>query len=258
MGRKPTSLAGPIPVTTIASTEITGLVSTTPILECVYVHKITLGVNANANVGWGYRLLDGEYKAGQWDDSEGASYTDDTTDAQDAGAGDFALFTTTNNDGFVVQADQKFNLVRIDTNTAPSGGSPAYEYTFWDGSAWTALTTISTPSYSADTSTVLLFQVPPTWARLAAADTPVATDGLTAGKFAIRIRATTAPSSAGGTAAKIVPIMLLDYIANVTAGAAAEGSYDNGIMVPHNHPIIPFYSVADAGNVVSIEFRPSI
>lgn len=257
MGRKPTSLAGPIPVTTIASTEISGLVSTAPIVECVYVHKITLAVNANANVGWGYRLLDGEYKAGQWDDSADPAYIDDTTDAQDSGASDFALFTTTNNDGFVVQADQKFNMVRIDTNTAPSGGSPAYEYTYWNG-AWTALTTIATPSYSADTSTVLFFQLPSDWTRLASSDTPVATEGLTAGKFAIRVRATTAPSSAGGNAKVILPIMVLDYIPNVTAGAAAEGSYDNGIMVPHGRAIIPYYSVANSGNVVSIEFRPSI
>ena len=110
----------------------------TPVPQSIVVYQTDIANNSGsaAAMGYGYKVLDADYKVGQWDDSAGTSFIDDTTDAQDAGTDDVALFTTTNNDGFVVSASKKFDLVNLVVSTAEAG-SPVYEYTYYNGTAWT-------------------------------------------------------------------------------------------------------------------------
>lgn len=256
MSKKMTVSTGPIAIPTVAKTEIS-LGSSSPIAESVWVHRIDVLNSANASIalGWGYKLIDSEWKAGQWDESAGASYIDDTTDAQDAGTGDFDLFSANNNnDGFIVQADTTFNIIGISCNTAPASGQ-SIGYQYWNGSAWTTLNTIVTPTFANATDTYLVFHAPNDWAALLAADTPVATDGLTAGKYAIKVRASTAPNTTSGSADKLWVVKFKDYIEAVADGSTAFSEYENGEYIPHNRPIVPYFATADNNNTVSIVYR---
>lgn len=206
-------------------------------------------------VGIGFKVDNSRWKAGQWDDSETASYIEDTTDAQDVGANDFALTTTTNNDGFVIQSLDKFGIVALQVGTAQAG-SPVYEYTYWNGSSWTALTTIEVPtSYTVAEHTIAFF-APTDWAALAAADAPVATDGLTAGYYAIRLRATTAPSTAP-LATQIWVAKVYDFKEDVSDNGLINFTPEdpiNGIALHGGESIIPYYKTAHADNVVTVRY----
>lgn len=209
----------------------------------------------DARCGWGFKLKDALWTAGQWDDSAGASFTDDTTDAQDAGADDFALTTTTDNDGFVVQADHKFNILGITVSTAASGGSPAYDYAYWNGSAWTTLNTLATPDFSSTGDTYLEFLTPHDWTPLASGDTPVDTDGLTAGDYAIRVRATTAPSSTAALATVLWTVSLLDYVEVVGDGQSSITSREVlPLVVPNGCAVVGYCSTADNNNHIFLSY----
>lgn len=208
---------------------------------------------SSINLGWGRKLPDAGWKAGQWDDSDSSSkYSDDTTDAQDTGANDFALTTTTANDGFVVQALRRFNLVGITQGSTTEAGSPVYEFRYWDGSSWTNLTLIDTPAFTTATDTYLSFGIPNDWSK--GGDT---NDGIDTDKYALRVRATTAPSTAP-LATLIWVVELLDFAESV--------SDNNSIVYSSSDPrqqkaleggegIIPYYGTANANNLVGLAYR---
>lgn len=255
--QKQTSTTGPINLTGSSSTEIQ-LASSSPIKEAVFVHQIdiTNSSAANANVGFGFKLLSTEYKVGAWSNTN--VYTDDTTDAQSSTAADVALFVVnTNSAGFVVQAQQPFNLISINTNAAPAGGSPVYSYTYWNGTGWANCVLLETPSYSANTLTNIGFFAPLDMTPLTSSDSVVVNSGLSAGYYAVKVVASTAPTSAGGTAQKIGAIKLLDFAEDVPAGATAYRAYAGGMFIPHQRPVVPFTSPYDANNSCSIEYHKS-
>lgn len=151
---------------------------------------------ATIAAGIGVRIPKTLWKAGLWTNAT-TTYTDDTTDFQDAGASDAALETTTNNDGFLVSSTKKFNALCINVGTA-SIGVPVRALEYSSGTAtWTAITNyISFAGASAvyPTGENVIVWVPPTnWAVMAAGHGT----GVTVGHYGIRVRATTASSTAG-------------------------------------------------------------
>lgn len=254
---KLTQSSGVIAFTTVANDEVLSA-PTTPIKENLVIHEIEIGNSSgdDASCGWGYRLLDSEWKAGLWDDGAEPDYIDDTTDAQDVGADDFSIGSdTVDNDGFVIQADRTFNIVTLDVGTAEVGGTPEYEYTYWNGSSWAALTTLAEPNFAATGVQTLAFLLPNDWAALASGDDPVDTDELDAGKYAIRCRATTAPTTSAATVNEIEVVKLLDFIEKVADGNSSVKEYPAGKIVPAGRVVIPYCSTADASNWISIEYR---
>lgn len=113
----------------------------------------------------------------------------DRTSAIQAGTAT-TIFTTTNNDGFLIYGVQKFDKVTMTISQA-STGSPIYTYEYWNGSAWASLTTTAVPDYTTLASDTLEFSIPSNWA---------AGDGTEVGGnvlfYTIRALATTAPSTA--------------------------------------------------------------
>ena len=65
---------------------------------------------------------DTAWEAGQWV-KVGTTYTDDSTDAQDAGTDDFPINTTTIDDGHIIGCDYPFGLVSYDMTTATVGAA---------------------------------------------------------------------------------------------------------------------------------------
>ena len=139
-----------------------------------------------------------EWAAGQWANGT-TTYTDDTTDAQDADANDFAISSLTNNDGHLVGARSRFSEVAYTLGTAHAGGAPVYEYIYWNGTAWTALTLTATPNFGTTGLQTLGFQLPTDWVRQRPTGVtfPATFDG---DRYWIRVRATTAPTTTAASA----------------------------------------------------------
>ena len=156
------------------------------------------------NVGLGFDVHNDKWVAGQLVAATPA-FTDDTPDAQDAGADDFALTTLVNDDGWSMKCSsfaEAFNVIAIDVGVAAAGGAPAYAYAYHNASGWQALTLVDTPDFSGTGVEYLSFMAP--------ADLVLATpagDGYTEGLW-IRMIATTAPS---GTAAKATTLDVYSF-----------------------------------------------
>lgn len=250
---------GVMPFTNIAKDKVLAP-SSGPIVEGIMVGRVEVGNSSgdDAAMGWGYQPADAEWKSGQWDVSAtGSEYIDDTTDAQDAGTDDFALTTTTDDDGFVVQSLHKFNVIGITVSTAAAGGTPAYSYKYWNGSAWATLNLLTSPDLSGTGDTYIVFLAPHDWTSLASGDSPV-TSGLDAGKYAILVQATTAPTGTAALATVLWPVKICDYIEVVSDGQSVVKKYDHGMVkIPATASVVPYCSTADNANWVSIDYTKS-
>lgn len=159
-----------------------------------------------AAVGFGARIPNHLWIAGQWDDTGGATqYTDDTADAQSTATGDFALETTTNNDGYVVASQVPFNAVTINVTTASVDAvsvARAARYSNTAGTGWTSLANVYVQDSSATNyatgEALLVFAPPLDWGKITAN-----TGDIPNGYYAINVRATDAPGTTAGVAAAI-------------------------------------------------------
>ena len=111
-----------------------------------------------------------DWWAGQYDDSE-TTYTDDTTDAQDAGADDFQISTGTNDDGFYVSCQYTFNKI-IMTNAQQFTSDPTVVYEYYkdndDGTyTWTTVgTLVTTPDWDGvEGDKTIEFNIPYDWGK---------------------------------------------------------------------------------------------
>lgn len=204
------------------------------------------------DVGIGYKVADGRWKAGQYVDAT-TTYTDDTTDAQDSDTNDFALTTLTNNDGFIVQSFEKFNLLGLTKTTAGNGAS-TLEYNYWNGSAWVALTTKETLGDLTGTGDVFLaFLAPHDWAKSSAS----AATGIDTNMYALRVRATTAPVTTAALASLLwigVLPFFKESLANNTQFSVDRET--DPIIFPGGAGLLPYFGgTANANNMVSARYR---
>lgn len=110
-------------------------------------------------------------------DASGPTWVDDTTDINDVGAADVLLMPATEASGAEGTGDtanfghvtKKFTGIKITLSTAGTAGVVAWEY--WNGSAWTLLTTAhhlvdDSVEYTTGTSTYFItWAVPTDWAK---------------------------------------------------------------------------------------------
>lgn len=225
----------------------------------IHVSRAEVGnsTGSAANCGFGYEIPDAHWKAGIWDNSASASYTDDTTDAQDAGATDFAMTNASeDDDGFVVQSNMKFNVLGMDIGTAGAGGgiaSPTYEY--WSTSGWKTLPVIESGDFTNNSSfEYVVWLEPLDLDVLASGDTPVDTDGLDSGKYAIRISWGTAPTTAP-VADEIWIGQLMDYVEQVEDGKSIRKEFNPDQPLPFKSNLIAYCNVANAANWIDVEYR---
>lgn len=182
---------------------------------------------STAVLGLGVRIPNHMWVAGQWTNAAGTPYAADTTDAQSDGGADFALETTTANDGFVVASQVPFNAISVDVSTA-SVGSPvrAVRYTDPEGDAWIdfanlliqdgASTNLSVSGTTDANEYVIVWQVPTNWGRVQAAGL----SGIPRDLYAINVRATTAPTTAA----------VADSLSIYRLYFTTEGITDNSIL----------------------------
>jgi len=212
------------------------------------------------SVGIGVRIPNRFWAAGQWVNAAATPFTDDTADAQDVDtADDVALETTTNSDGFVVHSRVLFNAISIDVDTADTGGAPvrAVRYSNAAGNGWTDFANLFLQDGAATAyitgEQLVIFSPPSDWGLTQAAGL----NGIPGGRYAINVRANTAPATTGATAASL-SLYRLYYL--------TEGIADNGTMEPvamqgemvmmPGDALVAFFSVANNQNRVTALVRP--
>lgn len=183
-----------------------------------------------------------------------AASTPDATDASTAvKAGTAtAIFTTTNDDGFLVQASKPFNLIGMNVSTAASGGSPIYTYQYYDGSAYQTLSTIAVPSYGSGNNHIV-FNAPIDWA--------VGTSDAVGGdsdKYSILVRASAASSGAGGSINSLWVGEFLKFQASVADKASLEMKFDRDqpLIFVGGEGLMPYFGgSANAQNSVRVLYK---
>lgn len=209
----------------------------------------------DAVVAMGVRLNTGIWKAGQWVHAT-TTYTDDTADFQDVGATDAALETTTNNDGFLVSSGVLFNGLSINVSTA-SVGTPVRVLEYSTGtSSWATLTNaLSFDGAGANYNTaenVIVFAPPTDWARMTSSHGT----GVTVGHYGLRVRATTAPSTAGIAASMSVHRLYfpIEVLSDNNVYEIPLGSM-YATLEPNGDALVAYFSVSNPQNLVSAVVR---
>lgn len=228
-----------------------------------FIHRAELqtGVAMGAGVGCACVALlkDTAWSAGQWVNGT-TTFTDDTTDAQDADTNDFALETTTATDGFIVGAQVPFGALSIDVTTAGVGAT-AHVIEYWNGSAWTAIAAtgmlIDIPGRAGVIATgeqVILF-IPPTDWVVGGSGT-----GVPATLYNIRIRATTGTISQAALARRIYVGFIVASIAGLALELAHERAFREPVMLASDQyaAIGSVFGVLDEGNSLTMEITDRI
>lgn len=152
------------------------------------------------------------------------------------------MLTVTNNDGYLIQCKHPFNVVGITVSEAATGGTFTYEY--YNGSAYTTLTTIAVPTYSATGDKYLTFGIPVDWA----VGTTAAVGGSTS-LYSILVRHTTAPGDTGSFNAAWVG-RFLTFRSQVANNSSLSLGFDelNPYVLESGESIIPYFGTASANN----------
>ena len=212
------------------------------------------------SMGIGVRIPNLLWRAGAWDDDATTPFTDDSVDAQDVGAGDFAPETTTASDGFVVYSRFRFSVISLDVGTASVGGGAvrAVRYSNAAGNGWTNFANL----YLQDASTgvmstgenLIVWQPPGDWGTIEAGGL----SGIPEGVYAVNVRATTAP-----TTAAIVDSLSVYRLYGLTEAIADNGTleYAYGGVELAMYPgdaLVCFFGTANNQNGVTALVRPRV
>ena len=211
---------------------------------------------AAITVALGVRIPNVLWRAGQWDDAAATPYTDDTADAQDVGTADFAMNTTTANDGLVIHSRVPFNLVSFDVGTAGDASTNAARYSNAAGDGWSDVTTnLLADTFAATGERIWFFRTPPDWGR-------VQTNGLSGipgGRYALNIRSTVAPAVTAAVADSL-SIYRMYFIREAIADNAAYEWWPGGTEAPMipGDALVAFFGTANDLNGVTVLVRPRV
>lgn len=196
----------------------------------------------SAAVGFLRKLGDQAWKLG----TVTPNFADATVSIQAGGT--VSVISTTNGRGFAVQALKPFNLVGLSVTQAATG-TPVYVYEYWNGAAWTAMPMLATPVLTTLGDKFFLFAPPGDWALGGGVGEGYDTD-----KYAIRIRATTAPLTAVQANGAWVAT-LLDYQEDVPHnGRIAFVGNHKAEHLEAAEEFMPYFGAASAQNLINVEY----
>ena len=196
--------------------------------------------------GIGVRIPNRYWIAGQWDDDGATPFSDDTADAQSTAASDFALETTTNNDGYVIASRVPFNAISWNIGTASVGGAPvrAVRYSNAAGSGWTDFANLfvqdaDTGQYTTGEQ-ILVVSAPVDWGQTQAGGL----SGIPAGLYAMNVRATTAPTTTAGIGTSLEIFRLYLLTEAIADNGSREWTPTNGAMKmpPEGDALVALFS----------------
>lgn len=166
-----------------------------------------------------------------------------------AGSQSTTLFTTTANDGFIVQSSLPIDMLALHITQADAG-SGVYEYAVWTGAAFQVFTPSVSPTWTATGETALIF--PPDF-RWTAGNGGFG--NLDATRYTLRIRATTPPSQA--VIADInQPCRLIAFRESVESKQSIEADFsDNQYLLAGSEAVFPYFGTANAQNAVELVWQ---
>ena len=149
---------------------------------------------ATTHVMIGGRLRNDSWKMYTWDNS--ATTATDVTDYAQSDAATVDLANTTVNDGFVIAASGTFDTIIANISQATVGGATVEEFSYWSGSAWTAISirdskhlAVAPGHFDTTGWSHVRFEPPGDWEKTTGA---TAEGGVATGMYALRYRTTTA------------------------------------------------------------------
>lgn len=198
------------------------------------------GSAADMDIAIGHSINNSEWEVLVTDNS----VETDVTTAIQAGTAT-SVIGTTNNDQFIVQAKEKFGFIAFDVSQAQAG-SPVYTYTYYNGSSFVTLTLISSVSYAATGVQIALFLPPVDWTADA--------DGF----YAIRVRATTAPSQAVQIDSMKV-CRVLAYREEIQSKGQLQVLFElpKQLLLQAGEEIVPYFSFSNASNIIEASYQIS-
>lgn len=226
-------------------------------VEGMIIRRFELSRITTGNAGIGVRWANRNWRAGQWTEV-GSVYTDDTTDAQDPGADDFALETTTVNDGFVIIATRKFAWVSINVTTAGAATANTHtvRYSNFAGTGWTAVDAqsayVDTFSNAADYATGeirFVWAPPDDWGKV------TSIGSVPAGFYALNVRATVVAGAAALAGTIEVGNML--GVRAIAANGIWEQEQVN-FSDPWADALVAFFASSDGGDRVYAEVTTGV
>lgn len=207
---------------------------------CVNRYSIENGTGGAADIGLGISLPTASVKIAT---KVGSVYT-----SKSAPIGSTVLFTTTNNDGVIIYGKRQFGFVGFFGPSAATG-SPAFSFSYYNGSSFTALTTNQTTAFGNIGANTFSFNPPVDWA--------LGDGGLTTNSsyYAIQVLATTAPGSPY-TALAMNLARWITYTYAVAAGARSTADFaTRPLLLEVGEGIFPYISTANAKNAVEVLYQ---
>lgn len=170
----------------------------------------------------------------------------DATSTIQAGS-DVNIFTTTNNDGYLVGCKYKFNIIGFNISQAESA-SPVYTIQYYNGSSYSTLTGIAIPTAYTSGTVLVVFQAPVDWA----VGSTAAVGGDTT-MYNILVRATTA----GGQIVKANSMWVcqfIEYLSQLANNTALEFNTPDSnlpLILGGNEQLLPYFGgTANANNAM--------
>lgn len=159
------------------------------------------------------------------------------------------IFTTTNNDGYLMSARQRFNMIGFNIANEIAAGAPVFSYQYYNGSAYTTLTTTAVPTYTATGTALVVFNAPTDWV----VGTTAAVGG-DSSNYNILVRATTAGSDTA-TADSAWVGQFLDFQEGVADNGSLELNLniDRPLILDGNEAVYPYFGgTANALNTMRV------
>lgn len=209
----------------------------------------------SAQVGLAVRFPTTIWEAGQV--TAAGALTDDTTDAQDPGTGDFPLHDRADSgSGFLVGCDVPVNILGVVQSVSGDQTGSTKIVDYWNGSAWTdilaSLLIADAIIGDAGAEKVLCWPQPPDQAKGGSGT------GVNANRYNIRVRHTTTGAGASDPMASQLFVgfakMQIEALPNNSlASLIREHEF---LFPPQGDALFPVFSTADRGNTCEVDVRP--
>jgi hypothetical protein len=158
------------------------------------------------------------------------------------------VIADTASNGFVLQTKEKSGLIGLNVSQA-DGGVAAYTLEYYNGSAFTALTTIKVQDFASTGEQILVFLPPRDWDVGGHAD-------LDSAMYSIRVT-TDGAGSAAVEADEVWSGQLLEFFEAVSDNNGITVGFDSErpMVLQGNEGVMPYFSTANAGNGIRVAYQ---
>lgn len=156
------------------------------------------------------------------------------------------IFNGVVNDGFLLQSDRPINMIGLNISTAAAGGT--FEYSYFDGTSFVVLPTISVPAdYNTAGTNLIMIGAPNDWV----AGTGGTITGADESLYAVRVRAIAAAPTVAANDLWLGKFLVFQpqLADNGTLSLGFEEGHP--LILEASEGVMPYFATANAGNMIS-------